>query len=380
LWLQVRAGDAIGPFLAGYATVGALVAARHPRNAVGWLLILFALATTLRTGAETYVGGAYPGWLTVAWLAELLSFVPLVLVLLVSMVFPDGRLPSRRWRPVLWLGAAAVVGFMVGTAFKPGALEDITSVLIEAVRYSDPPLDLPVTTVHNPLGVQGPAGQVFAGVGRVGVGLLVLTVFLVAVLLAVRFRRSQGVERQQRKWFTFAVMLMLASFTVGEASDRLGPGWAEYVNGVAWTLLLLNAIFGIPLAVAVAIFRYHLYDIDLVINRTLVYGALTAALLATYAGSVVLLGRVLAPVVGGSSLAVAGSTLAVAALFHPVRNGIQRAVDRTFYRRRYDAARTLDLFAERLRHELDLEAVGADLCAVAEETLQPSHVSLWLRP
>jgi hypothetical protein len=361
-WIQPEAGDAVGIFLAGYATVGALVASRHPRNAVGWLLIAFALAVTVRSFGEVYVSGFYPGYPAVAWMAELVLFVPLVLILVfVPMVFPEGRLLSRRWLPAMWLGAAATVAFVVGAGFGPG------------------PLDLPVT-LQNPLGVRGPAGQVFADVEGLAVGLLVLAGLLAAASLVLRFLRSRGMERQQLKWFTFVVILQMASFAIAFSADLLPYGWSERVNAVGWTLLLFNAVFGIPVATAIAIFRHHLYDIDLVINRTLVYGSLTAALLAIYVGSVVVLGRVLSPVVGGSDLAVAVSTLAVAALFRPARTRIQRVVDRRFYRRRYDATRALDEFTARLRDQLDLDAVGVDLCAAADESVQPGHVSLWLRP
>jgi hypothetical protein len=284
------------------------------------------------------------------------------------MVFPDGRLPSRRWRPVLWLGAVAVVAGFVGRAFTPGPFED---------------LDAPV---QNPYGLSGQAGQFAARIEEFGFYALVLAVSMAAVGLTLRFMRSHGAERQQLKGFTFVLMMTLAAFLiagpgVGVVDDTglLPYGWADLIGNMAWVLLLFNLAIGIPLTLAIAVFRYRLYDIDLVIKRTLVYGLLTAALLTMYLVSVVLLGRVLSPAVGQSDLAIAASTLAVAVLFHPARNGIQRAIDRRLYRRRFDATQALNDFATRLPHELDLNAVRADLCATADEAVQPTHVSIWLR-
>ena len=170
-----------------------------------------------------------------------------------------------------------------------------------------------------------------------------------------------------------------ARLVLSGIGDQLPGRWGEVLNSLGWSVFLFSCIVGIPLATGIAILRYRLYDIDLVINRTLVYGSLTAALATTYVGSILLLGFILSPVAGTSDLEVAGSTLMVAALFRPARSRIQAVVDRRFYRRRYDAVSTVDEFSARLRHELDLDAVGTDLCTIAGRSVQPSHVSLWLR-
>ena len=362
LWLQVGDGDNIGPLLGGYATVGALVATRHPRNAIGWCLIVIAVLGTLRGALEVYISGIFRGYETAAWLAGLFLLVPfLIILIVVPLLFPDGRLLSRRWRPVVWLLVGGSLGSLVSTAFAPG------------------PMDVP-HEVRNPYGAQGASAETLGTIGTLSGYLLGVAAALTLASLGLRYRRSRDLERQQLKLFIVPVLLLYVLFAALMAGERVTRPWPGWVDGLAWTVLLASATFGMPLAIAIAIFRYHLYDIDLVINRTVVYGALTAALLAIYAGSSVILGKVLAPVVGGSDLAVAASTLTVAAVFQPARHGIQRVVDRMFFRRRYDAARTLEEFADRLRHELDLDAVGAGLCAAAEDTLQPTHVSLWLRP
>src|SRR5512139_235865 len=346
----------------GFATAGALVAWRQPGNAVGWLLIALALTSTVQTLGATYVLTRSPGYLAVAWVTGWVWYGWLLLIgVFVPLVFPDGRLVSRRWRPVLWLGVAALTACIVGTAFTPGAL-DLS------------------TTVQNPLGVEGTGGKVFSSVQTVGAALLLLAVVLTVASLLVRFRRSRGVERQQLKWFAFAGVVALTGLTLAASAELLPGTWGDPVGAVGWGMFAFAAVLGIPVATGIAIFRYRLYDIDRVVNRTLVYAALTATLLTTYAASVLVLGRLLTPFTGDSDLAVAGSTLAVAALFRPARKRIQDTVDRRFYRHRYDAARTLDDFTTRLRHELDLDAVGTDLRAVTQDVLQPTHVSLWMRP
>ncbi len=272
------------------------------------------------------------------------------------MVYPDGHLVSRRWR---WAMAACVVF--------------ILPVVLQGMLAPGPLYEFPGVT--NPAGIGDlrwlhdvptePAFLVILGLGTASV--------------VVRFRRSAGVERTQLKWFvwsaamltTFLPLAFLATQLLGTAES----GRADAIGGFLFALLLC----GLPVSIGIAILRHRLYDIDRLINRTLVYGTLTALLVATYVISVLLLRIALDPLVGGSDLAVATSTLAAAALFRPLRTRIQRIVDRRFYRSGYDAARTLDGFTTRLRHELDLETLGTDLRVVVNDTFQPSHVSLWMR-
>jgi hypothetical protein len=275
--------------------------------------------------------------------------------------FPSGRLLSPRWRLAWWFTLVTTVLGLLTMALGPGHL---------AVNA---PID-------NPLAVHGAAARVW----EVSLGLLPYAVgatLLVSLAsLLVRFRRSEGMERQQLKWFTYAALLPFAGLALSVLGEWLLPeGTGDFVNSVGWIVFVAASALGIPIATGFAILRYRLYDIDVVINRTLVYGTLTAALLATYIGSVLVLRLLLSPLTGDNDLLVAGSTLIVAALFRPARARIQAAVDRRFYRRKYDATQTLNAFSNRLSHEVDLGAVGAELCSVVAHNVQPSHVSLWLR-
>jgi hypothetical protein len=343
----------------GYATAGAMIAARRPDNAVGWIMLALALTFTVQVTAAAYAWtGSAPGSSAVAWMSSWFYFVWVGLIgVFLPLLFPDGRPPSRRWRPLLWVAVAAVLIGSAGVAFRPGRLT----------------VDLPAP-VWNPLGAGGVPAEVFTAAEALGAFLFVVAILGTGAALVVRFRRASGTERQQLKWFALAAVPTLGGLVVGalaEVFPALGLGWLAFLAG---------ALVGIPVATGVAMFRHHLYDVDLVINRTLVYGALTATLLATYVGSVLLLRLILSPVTGDSDFAVAVSTLAAAALFRPARRRIQKIVDRRFYRRRYDATRTLEDFTTRLRHQLDLDTVGTDLCTAAHDTVQPAHVSLWIRP
>jgi hypothetical protein len=344
---------------AGFAGVGALVALRQPENAVGWLLLAVAIAFAGVEAGEAYVQApANPARVWVAWPTSWATNVWFALaVIVLPLVFPDGRLPSRRWRPVLWLGIADLVLGAASAALISGPLE-----LQEAS-----------TQIDNPLGV---GGGVPHAVSNVDIVISGLAVVLAGAAVVVRFRASRGVERQQLKWFALVGVLTAICLSVAVFfGSVIHVSTYDPIAVVGWLTGLALLGVGLPAATGIAIFRHRLYDVDVVIRRTLVYGALTAALGATYLGLVLLIGLT----VGQSNVAIAVSTLAVAALFRPLRTRIQGAVDQRFYRRRYDSARTLEAFGARLRDELDLEALAEDVRAVVTETVQPAHVSLWLR-
>jgi hypothetical protein len=343
---------------AGFAGVGAMIALRRPRNAVGWVLLVIAINFAATNAGEAYVevmrgpARAWVAWPT-AWATNLWFSLALVIL---PLLFPYGRLPSRRWRPVLWLGVADLVLATVGSALTPGLLDLKQSAGIE-----------------NPVAVGGglPEAMTTADlfVGSVAV-------VLAGASVVVRFRHSRGAERQQLKWFALVGVLAAICLTVAVVAGSVFENHAyDAIAVISWLTGLALVGIGLPAATGIAIFRHRLYDVDVVIRRTLVYGALTATLGATYLGIVLLVGLA----VGRSNLAIAVSTLVVAALFRPARARIQGAVDQRFYRRRYDAARTLERFGVRLRDELDLEALAADVRGVVSETVQPAHVSLWLR-
>jgi hypothetical protein len=367
-------GEADLVFMAvvGYAFVGALVAARQPANAIGWILLVTGIALAL--GAlvdanlmlEEAIARELSGWLSdwtwYVWVTLAGVFLPLL--------FPTGRLLSPRWRPVLWLSVAALACSVLGSALDPGRLDVDSAVPVE-----------------NPFGIGGPVGDAMPVLSRLGDVLAGIAFLLAAISLVLRFRRSRGIERQQLKWFAYVGLLAATGLVIAMAqvlfgaqpSDDTEGGWLEIVGAVGWFVALGSIVLGIPVATGMAILRHRLYDIDVVINRTLVYGALTATLAAAYLGSVLLLQLALDPLTQDSGLAIAGSTLAVAALFRPVRARIQEQVDRRFYRSKYDAAHTIERFGARLRDEVALDSLSAELRSVAAEAMQPAHVSLWLR-
>ncbi len=340
--------------------VGALIASRHPHNAIGWLFLGAGLI--LAVASATYGYAAYaltdeqqlPWGVASAWLTSWV-FLPAVFGIppLLFLLFPDGRPLSRSWRFAVLVTVAGVTCQAMAAAFAPGPMEDS-----------------PVPGVANPVGIE--TADLVSSVQLVGWTTALVSVPLATWSLVLRYRRSRGERRLQLRWFVFSAVLFLLACLISAMLFQ-----TAYVGiGQALILVAFNAI---PVAAGLAILRYRLYDIDLVINRTLVYGSLTATLGGVYLGSVMLLRLVLSPLLGESELAVAGSTLAVAALFRPARARFQSLVDRRFYRRRYDAARTIEAFAGRLRHEVDLDAVGADLRGAVRDTVQPVHVNLWLR-
>jgi len=331
----------------GMAVLGAMIASRKPRNPLGWLMSVAALLLGVYSFNQQYaplaVAKALPLVGLSSWLATWTSLPGIAITITSGLqLFPDGRLPSRRWRPVAWASAAAVV--------IPAA--------VMAVRAW--PLRGPQLAA---LTVDHPAVAAIFGIGFP----LVLTLSVVSMAaLVVRFRRSTGVERQQIKWFAYGAMIGIPLGLPAEV-----PIWGPILELIQPPLMFAG--------LGIGMFRYRLYDIDRLLNRTLVYGLLTVSLAATYAAGVLLLGGMVS---GGrtSSLVVAAVTLAVAAVFQPLRRAIQRAVDRRFNRRAYDASATIEAFTTRLRQQVDADALTAELLAVVDRTVQPTRASLWLRP
>jgi hypothetical protein len=335
--------------IVGAPVLGGLVAARRPGNPYGWLWLGFGLGLALQLLAVTYAAYALvvePGSLvaprTISRVLALGGTLALSCAPFLLLLFPTGRLPSRRWRPVAWIaGISGAVLVALNALFNgPQKVGGAITILV-------------VTAVF----------------------LIFATIVLSALSLMIRYRRASGVERQQLKWFALAAVVS-ACFVVGEFF-----GLNRLLGNTLWAVLDAARNIFFYLAVGVAILRYRLYDIDFIINRTLVYGSLTAMLVALYLGGVVGLQRLLSPLVGESNgLATVASTLAIAALFNPLRRRIQSLTDRRFYRRKYDATKTLEAFGSRLREETDLDALSNDVVGVVSTTMQPAHVSLWLRP
>jgi hypothetical protein len=355
-------GAAIAMAFAAYPTVGAIVASRRPGNAMGWLFL--SIGVLIGVGALGWVYSEYAigiqGEHTAlgvagAWVASWFWYPTLGLTFLFTLLlFPDGRVPSRRWRPLAYVAAVALAAMTVLAA------------LAERIEGSTG------FSIDNPVGIPGlgyvedlPVGAVlFIVYGLCQVGAI--------LSLIVRFRRSRGDERQQLKWFVYGgAVMVLVGFV-----EELFPG----VTGDS-DLAFAITISLLPIAMGVAIMKYRLYDLDRIINRTLVYSALSALLVLVYVAGVVGLGAILQEITQqeNNSLAVAASTLVVAALFRPARSRIQGFIDRRFYRRRYDATKTLEAFSARLRDEVELDSLTTDLLGVIRETVQPIHASLWLR-
>jgi hypothetical protein len=360
--------------LLSFPVVGGLISSKRPENAIGWICLaagLFWMLIAVQEAYDVYSLAAYGRvWTPVALDAALQwMWVPPVGLLGIYMIllFPDGSLPSRRWRPFAWFAGTLMTLISVGFAFVPGPLVDRRG-------------------ARNPFGIEQLAWV--EDVAVFVVLLLPLCILVSASSLVFRYRRSRGEVRQQIKWLAFAACvvgvlyfgsLLAQIFLAPESLETEGPPeplWASIMNN-----LILLAYAGVPIAVGIAILKHRLYDIEIIVNRTLVYGALTASLAVVYLGSVASLQTLFGALTGGGSqLAVVASTLAIAALFNPLRRRIQAFIDRSFYRSKYDARKTLEAFAAKLREETDLDALNAELVGLARETMQPVHVSLWLRP
>jgi hypothetical protein len=342
-----------------FSLPAALIVAQQPRSPVGWLLAIMGYSIGVSSFAAEYgfyavvtEPGSLPGGIPLLWLADAIGPLLFGSIPLLPLLFPTGRVPSRGWWPMTWLTAATTGLLAVQNALYPRDLG------------GDPRLPT------NPTGM--PSAQDTLDT----LGTLALVLFLVVALasllaVAVRFERAKGVERQQLKWFAFgAVFLVVTSIAFVPLS------WA----GQLWPILIGFGLF--TACITVAMLRYHLYDIDRLINRTIVYGLLTVTLSLVYAGAVFALRQLLTGSGRGghSSLAVAGSTLAVAGLFQPARRRIQAGVDQRFNRRKYDATRTIEAFSARLRQQVDLDPLTSELLGVVDQTMKPTKVSLWLRP
>jgi hypothetical protein len=353
-----------------YPAAGWLIAARRPENPIGWILLaiggLWGMGFT-STYADYTVklhhdlpGGALVAAVGGAFWLPAIGITGTFLLLL----FPDGRLPGRRWRSVAWGSAAAIATALAYLIFRPGSLAD--------AGYPG---------VQNPLGID--ALRPLLAAGWVAILVVIAMMVACAASLVVRHRRARGPERQQVKWLAaaaagvaavYAIVVPIGAYVDPSSQDT--PAWLSAAQSVS------HLSFGlIPVAIVFAVLRYRLYEIDVIIRRTLVYAALVAVLAALYLGGVTLVGGLLRTITGGSgAIGVTVSTLLVAAAFQPLRARIQRSVDRRFYRRRYDAVRTLESFSERLREHVEIETVSGEILDVVHQTLQPAHASLWLRP
>jgi hypothetical protein len=350
-----------------FAIVAALIVSRQPRNALGWVLMVPVGVYVVSGPIASYIESLGPSSaeptlliLLMAWFSSwnwLLLIFPLVYI---PLLFPNGRPPTPRWR---WVSVAAIAW---ATLF----------VLLATLSQQIHTNTAPDIVFDNPIGVLG-IDTVERLVGVWIVGLLALAVAC-AVALFVRYRRANETEREQIKWLLYACALFLVVYVGGFVS---GLGGTASVGGYIWEVFFGLSVIALPAAIGIAILRYRLYDIDVVINRTLVYGPLTATLVALYFGGIVLLQRLFVLLTGQkSTLAIVASTLLIAALFNPLRTRLQSFIDRRFFRSKYDARKTLETFSAKLRDETDLEALNDDLVGVVSETMQPAYVSLWLHP
>jgi hypothetical protein len=360
------------PLLA-FPVVGALIASKRPENPIGWICLivglfwmLFGLEEGIGAYASARFGQVRPP-LTIEALNQGIWALPVGLLgIYMILLFPDGKLPSRRWRPLAWFSGALIALICVTFPLSPGPLG-------EHPGYS------------NPLGQEWLSW--FVDVGTFVVLLLPLCILASALSLIFRYRRSGGEAREQIKWLAFAACFLgaiylgglLARILFAPESLKAGvpePSWFSLIDSLG-----ALGFASIPTAIGFAVLRYHLYDIDIIINRALVYGSLTVTLVVVYLGGVISLQGLFRAVTGqGSQLAIVATTLAIAAFFNPARRRIQAFIDRRFYRRKYDATKTLQAFSVRLREETDLQTLNNALVGVVKETMAPAHVSLWLRP
>ena len=348
---------------AAYSSVGALIAARRSGNAIGWILLAAGIVlaassagfefANLSAGQDAAVGSRLA-----LWVSENLSPTALALIAAAVLLFPDGKLPSDRWRAALVLPVGAIFCLTVGLGLFPGQID-------------------PHDPIQNPVGVAG-AADVLTAVQIAGWGCLALSFAAAALAIRVRFRRAQGATKQQLKWVAFAAAMLGITWAQWTFTYLL-PARAGYVAGVELALVTI-AIAGIPVAIGIAILRNNLYEIDVIIQKTLTYTALLVILAVVYLGGVSTLGWAFRTATAQSGpLAVTISTLAVAVAFQPLRRRLQLSIDHRFYRRHYDAVRTITAFTDQLRQEIDLDTLQHELLTTINHTLQPAHATLWLQ-
>jgi hypothetical protein len=369
-WLGFEAALAGAALL--YTGAGRLITRRLPGNAIGWLLGLIGLLVAAEMLTEQYTvyglvtaPGSLPGARLIGWFSTFAIELAVFLLPLLLLLFPDGRLPSRRWRPQLWAILGAIVGSVAAqmqVGWLVGGLTDV--------------LDRTGSSYPNPLGIFPRHGW-FSGLIAVVYGLALIAAVLAVASVFARRRGGSTERRKQLAWLGWVGLLTVFWLAATGVCDLVTHGASNWIADVLYYLLVLTPLAGIPLACAVAVLKYRLYDIDRLISRTVAYAIVTGLLVGLYAGLVMLANQVLplhAPV------AVAGSTLVVAALFNPLRNRVQRIVDRRFNRSRYNAELMITEFAARLQDATDLDAIRSDLSATVNRALEPAHLSLWFGP
>jgi hypothetical protein len=353
------------------ATVGAILVVRLPGHVIGWLLAIGGLSIALLEGASGLADyglnahpGSVPGAIWFAWLGQVM-WVPEIacLFILLPLFYPTGRLPSARWRVVIVIAGALVVIGGVSSAF---------------VSWAPAPYPL-----GNPLALGGPPGDLLSFLNYVVGTVLVMAGGALAIAsLIVRYRRAAPIERQQLKWFAAVAIFTgvggAANIVTSSSGSSAPTGTLATVNAVSGFVIYAGLAL-LPVAIGIAILRYRLYEIDRIVSRSISYGVVTLVLASVFVVVVLAAQAVLGPLTGSSTIAVAGSTLLVAALFQPIRRRVQRLVDRRFNRTRYDAERTVAAFAARLRDEVDLEQLRAEILATVNAAVEPVSVALWLR-
>jgi len=355
----------------GFPIIGVLILSRQPRNRIGWVLAIGSTSFCLGVFSASTIFATLDGdpdrWQQVLAVVANITLIGGFEGMIMSMafLFPTGHPLTPRWRMV---GIAVALTFIISMVVLTFGSGPVNGIFADSPELTNPLVIPGVDVIRDRLGF-------LAVPATLGVTLISFSA------LVVRFQRSRGIERRQLQWLALALSVVFLSLIVQVLTNVIlpeGQGW--FLKAIAGAFFPVGSL-GVSVAIGIAILRYRLYDIERLINRGLVYLTLTVTLVLVYLAMVLLLGGALRWMTGAtSSIVTAASTLVAAAMFSPLRSAIQRVVDRRFYRRRYDAARMVEGFASRLRHEVDLDALSSDLQAVVNESMQPAHVSLWLRP